>query len=145
MMSTGQGGKGVLKEQPLQKNEQRKKILIMDDEEMVGDIACQMLEFLGFSAVWVANGADAVKQYRQHNEAGQGFAAVVMDLNIPSGMGAKEAITEILAIDKDAKVFVSSGYSGDPTMVNYQNYGFAGAIAKPFDLAAMQEMLKTLS
>ena len=129
----------------MQKNEQKKKILVMDDEEMVGEIACQMLEFLGFTAVWVANGADAVRAYRTQQEAGQGYAAVIMDLTIPGGMGAKEAIPEILAIDRKAKVFVSSGYSSDPIMVEHRDYGFSGAIAKPFDLAAMQEVLKILS
>jgi CheY-like chemotaxis protein len=132
------------KEQPLQKNEQKKKILIMDDEDMVGEIACQMLEFLGFAAAWVANGADAVKEYQKQKEAGQGYAAVIMDLTIPGGMGGKDAIIEILAIDREAKVFVSSGYSSDPVMINYQDYGFAGVIAKPFDLAAMQELLEKL-
>jgi two-component system, cell cycle sensor histidine kinase and response regulator CckA len=129
----------------LQKNERKKKILIMDDEDMVGEIACQMLEFLGFAAAWVANGADAGKEYKKQKDAGQGYAAVIMDLTIPGGMGGKDAINEILAIDREAKVFVSSGYSSDPIMVNYQDYGFAGVIAKPFDLAAMQELLEKLS
>jgi DNA-binding NtrC family response regulator len=128
----------------LQKNERRKKILIMDDEEMVGDIACQMLEFMGYAAAWVVNGVEAVREYRAQMEAGQGFAAVIMDLTVPGGMGGKEAVAEILAIDPQAKVFVSSGYSSDPIMIHYQDYGFVGAIAKPFDLAAMQELLATL-
>ncbi|EKD35778.1 MAG: histidine kinase [uncultured bacterium] len=129
----------------MQTNEQRKMILIMDDEDMVGEIACQMLEYLGFASTWVTNGADAVKEYRKQKEAGQGYAAVIMDLTVPGGMGGKEAITEILAIDREAKVFVSSGYSSDPVMVNYQDYGFAGVIAKPFDLAAMQRILTALN
>lgn len=129
----------------MQKNERKTKILIMDDEDMVGEIACQMLEFLGFAAFWVANGADAVREYRTQKEAGQPYAAVIMDLTIPGGMGGKETVAEILAIDPEAKVFVSSGYSSDPIMVDCQDYGFAGAIAKPFDLAAMQDILKNLN
>jgi CheY-like chemotaxis protein len=131
-------------EQPLQKNERKKMILVMDDEDMVGEIACQMLEFLGFATTWVKNGADAIKEYKERQEAGQGYAAVILDLTIPGGMGGKDAIGEILAIDRQAKVFVSSGYSSDELMVNYRDYGFAGVIAKPFDLAAIQEILATL-
>lgn len=119
-------------------------ILVMDDEDMVGEIACQMLEFLGFAATWVKNGADAIKEFRERHEAGQGYAAVIMDLTIPGGMGGKDAIGEILAIDRRAKVFVSSGYSSDEIMVNFRDYGFAGVIAKPFDLAAIQAILATL-
>ena len=116
----------------------------MDDESMVGEIACQMFEFLGFAASWVANGADAIKEYQKQKDAGRPYAAVIMDLTIPGGMGGKDAIAEILAIDREAKVFVSSGYSSDPIMLNYKDYGFSGVIAKPFDLAAMQEILATL-
>ena len=121
----------------------KKKILIMDDEDMVGEIASQMVEFLGFEAVWVKNGEDAITEYAKHQDAGQRFTAVIMDLSIPKGMGGEEAVGEILAIDKDAQVLVSSGYSTDEIMVNYKDYGFSGVIAKPFDLTAMQSALAT--
>ncbi len=125
--------------------ETKKKILVMDDEDMVGEIACQMLEYLGFDAVRVVDGADAVREYKKNLDDGHAFAAVIMDLTIPGGMGGQEAVREILNIDQEAKVFVSSGYSTDPIMVNYQEYGFKGGIAKPFDLAAMQKMLGSLA
>lgn len=128
----------------METQENKKTILVMDDEDMVGEIACQMLEFLGFDAEWVADGADAIREYKKKQADGVPFAAVIMDLSIPGGMGGKEAVTEILNIDKTAKVFVSSGYSTDPIMINYEEYGFSGGIAKPFDLAAMQEMLSSL-
>jgi CheY-like chemotaxis protein len=122
----------------------KKKILVMDDEDMVGEIACQMLQFLGFVGVWVANGAEAIQEYGKQKEAGQAYSAIIMDLTIPGGMGGREAITEILAIDPTAKAFVSSGYANDPIMVNYRDYGFSGAIAKPFDIAAVRRLLDTI-
>ena len=131
-------------ETPLVSQEKRKKILVMDDEDMVGEIACQMLDFLGFDALRVADGVDAVREYRKHQEINEPFSAVIMDLTIPAGMGGKEAVKEILNINREAKVFVSSGYSNDPTMVNFQDYGFSGVIAKPFDLAAMQNILSLI-
>lgn len=117
----------------------------MDDEDMVGEIACQMLGYLGFEAMRVTDGADAVREYKENRENGVPFSAVIVDLNVPGGMGGKEAASEILSIDRGAKVFVSSGYSTDPIMVNFQEYGFAGGIAKPFDLASMQKMLSSIS
>ncbi len=117
----------------------------MDDEDMVGEIACQMLGYLGFEAMRVTDGADAVREYKENRENGVPFSAVIVDLNVPGGMGGKEAVAEILNIDREAKVFVSSGYSTDHIMVNFQEYGFAGGIAKPFDLASMQKMLSSIS
>jgi CheY-like chemotaxis protein len=122
----------------------KKKILVMDDEDMVGEIACQMLQFLGFDGVWVANGVEAIQEYGKQKEAGQGYSAIIMDLTIPGGMGGREAITEILAIDPTAKAFVSSGYANDPIMVNYRDYGFSGVIAKPFDIAAVRRLFDTI-
>lgn len=116
----------------------------MDDEDMVGEIACQMLEYLGFDAIRVVDGVDAVKEYKKSQDDGMPFSAVIMDLSIPGGMGGEEAVREVLRLDHDAKVFVSSGYSTDPIMVNYQDYGFSGGIAKPFDLAAIQKILSLI-
>lgn len=122
-------------------DETKGKILIMDDEDMVGEIACQMLDYLGYEAVHVFDGQAAIQEFQLQKEKGQPFYAVIMDLTIPGGMGGKEAVTEILAIDKSAQVFVSSGYSTDPAMVSYEDFGFAGVIVKPFDLAAIQKIL----
>jgi CheY-like chemotaxis protein len=125
--------------------EKKKKILVMDDEDMVGEIACQMLEYLGFEAIWVTDGLEAVREYKKHQDEGMPFTAVIMDLTVPGGMGGEEAVVEILSLDSQAKVFVSSGYSTDPIIVNYREYGFSGGIAKPFDLAAMEKMLSSVA
>ncbi len=125
--------------------EKKKKVLVMDDEDMVGEIACQMIEYLGFKALRVADGADAVKEYKKHQDNGDAFLAVIMDLTIPGGMGGEEAVGKILQIDNNAKVFVSSGYSSDPILVNFRDYGFWGGIAKPFDLATMQNILASVA
>ena len=69
------------------KQEKKKKILVMDDEDMVGEIACQMLEYLGFEAVWVADGVDAIREYKKNKDEGQAFSAVIMDLTIPGWDG----------------------------------------------------------
>lgn len=116
----------------------------MDDEDMVGEIACQMLDYLGYDAVHVLDGQTAIQEFQQQKETGYPFTAVIMDLTIPGGMGGKEAVSEILAIDDEAHVFVSSGYSTDPAMVSYRDFGFSGVIMKPFDLNAIQQLLEQL-
>ena len=123
---------------------EKKKILIMDDEEMVGEIACHMLRFLGFEGVWVAEGGVAVAEYQRQLEAGCAYAAVIVDLTVPQGMGGSEAAAQILALDPTAKIFVSSGFAGDPIMVEHRRYGFVGAIDKPFDMATVQRLLEVL-
>ena len=72
--------------------------------------------------------------YRLRLEKNRPYDAVIMDLTIPGGMGGEEAIKALLEIDPDARALVSSGYSQDPIMANYKQYGFSGVIAKPFEL-----------
>lgn len=124
--------------------EGKKKILIMDDESMIGEIACQMLSFLGFQGQHVKDGREAIQVYRQNLEHGEPFSVVIMDLTIPGGMGGREAIVEILAIDPQAKVLVSSGYSNDPIMTNFSEYGFRGLIEKPFDMHSLQQAIEAI-
>jgi DNA-binding NtrC family response regulator len=114
----------------------------MDDEIMIGEITCQMLEFLGYEAMHVMDGKAAIKVYKQHMEQGTAFAAVIMDLTIPGGMGGREAVGEILAIDPQARILVSSGYSNDPIMTNFSDYGFCGLIEKPFDMNTIKKAIE---
>lgn len=125
----------------MSQNAPKGKILIMDDEDMVGEIACQMMIHLGYDAIHVKDGKAAVDEYVRLLQTDEPFDVVIMDLTIPGGMGGKEAVVEILAADPGAKVLVSSGYSTDPIMTNFGDYGFVGVVNKPFDLASIKQTL----
>lgn len=126
-------------------SETGKKILVMDDEEIVADIAEQMLQYLGYDSNVVQTGEEAIKDYREAFEAGEPYSLVIMDLNIPQGMGGIEAVKHILEIDPNARVVVSSGYSDDSIMHEYKNYGFAGSMGKPFDIQGLKAVLQTVA
>lgn len=118
------------------------KILVMDDEEMVRTMAKEMLVELGHKVKLSENGEEAIKLYQKAFNANNKFDLVIMDLTIPGGMGGQRAVQEVLAINSNAKVIVSSGYSNDPIMANYKDFGFCSAIAKPYQL---QELSKIIS
>jgi len=118
------------------------RILIMDDEEIVKTVAKEMLIQLGHEAEFSENGNEAIRLYQEAINTNNTFDLVIMDLTIPGGMGGKEAVQEILNIDPNAKVIVSSGYSNDPIMANFKDYGFCSAIIKPYRL---QELSKVIS
>ncbi|MBA4389960.1 MAG: hypothetical protein C0399_03380 [Syntrophus sp. (in: bacteria)] len=118
------------------------KILYMDDEVALLDIVGQMLDYLGFDAAFATDGAEAVTLYSEAWASGKPFNLVIMDLTIPGGMGGKETVQKIREIDPKAKAIVSSGYAEDPIMHNFKEYGFSGAIAKPYDVQALGEIIK---
>jgi len=117
------------------------RILVMDDEELFQRVIGSQLQYLGHEVGFAADGQEAVDKYRKAMDSGTPFDLVIMDLTIPGGMGGEEAVGMIHEMDPKAKVVVSSGYSNDPIMSSYQDYGFMAAIAKPFKLYELQQIL----
>jgi len=79
--------------------------------------------------------------YRQALQDGEPFAVVIMDLTIPGGLGGKETIQRLLAMDPEAVAIIASGYSNDPVMAHCAEYGFKGVVGKPFSAQRLSEVL----
>lgn len=120
------------------------RVLIMDDEDYIAEIASEMVSDLGYESDCASDGRQAVELYRKAMEAGQPYVAVIMDLTIPGGMGGKDAIQELRAMDPNVKAIVSSGYSNDPVMADHTKYGFSGVVSKPYDIDQMAKTLKEM-
>jgi len=118
------------------------RILVMDDEPEILNFAQAALKRLGYETELTRDGAEAIRRYAAAVEAGNPFAAVVMDLTIPGGMGGKEAIKRLLEIDPRVKAIVSSGYSNDPVMADFEKYGFRGMVAKPYEVKELAGVLR---
>jgi PAS domain S-box-containing protein len=122
----------------------RGRILIMDDEESVRQIAGKIVRALGYEAAFARDGREAIDGWRQANAKGQPFDVAIMDLTVPGGMGGREAMRELLALDPEAKAVVSSGYCQDPVMANFRDYGFRDILAKPYNVLDVSRALSTL-
>ena len=71
-------------------------VLVMDDEEIIRDLAMDIFGYLGYRVTTCINGEEAILLYKTAMESGAPFSAVIMDLTIPGGMGGKEAAQQIL-------------------------------------------------
>lgn len=121
-----------------------KRILLMDDEEMLLKLGEQMLKKLGYAMEAVTDGAQAIKIYKKQMDLGEPFDAVILDLTIKGGMGGEQTIRELLKIDPNVKGIVSSGYFNDPVMSDFEKYGFMGAMAKPYEMRNLAEVLENV-
>lgn len=118
------------------------RVLFMDDEEPIREMATLFLSRLGSQVVTAGDGAAAVEAYRAAMEKQRPFDVVVMDLTVPGGMGGREAMQHLLKLDPKVRAIVSSGYSRDPVLGSYRSHGFCGILPKPYGL---DQLRKTIS
>lgn len=119
------------------------RILMMDDEKTVRDIAGRMLKHIGYINVeFAADGVEAVNLYKAAMESGDPFDIAILDLTVPGGKGGEVTIRRLLEIDPGVKAIVSSGYVDDPIMAGYRDYGFSGRVAKPYTLDELRSAVQ---
>ena len=119
----------------------KRKILIMDDDENVRHVIEQMLTLIGHTVGLATEGKMAISLYRSAMETGTPFDVIIMDLNVPMGMGGVEAAQEILQLDTNARIIVASGDPEDPVMRDCEKYGFTTSVSKPFDFTELHNAL----
>jgi len=89
-----------------------------------------------------ADGDAAVRLYQNLRNRGTPFDVVILDLTVPGGMGGKRTVEELLRVNPDVKAIVASGYSDDPVMSEFRNYGFVAAVKKPFRIKDLADVLR---
>jgi len=123
---------------------QKGKILLMDDEELIRNSAGEMLKVLQHEVDFAEHGEEAIGKYQTARESGKPFDIVILDLTIRGGMGGKETIERLCAIDPGIKAIVSSGYSDDAVVADYKKYGFKACLTKPYRLKDLRDTLHAL-
>lgn len=113
------------------------KILFMDDEQLVLDIAEEYLKRLGFEITLVKNGDEVMTILAEDNS----YDVVILDLVVAEGMGARETIKKIRELNHDVKVFLSTGLKTELSLMDYKKYGFDEAIEKPIDFMLLKEKI----
>ncbi len=117
------------------------RVLLMDDDAMVAEVAQEMLQSLGFLTEVAVSGEDALDRFRAAEDQGVPFDVAILDLTVPGGMGGAEAVRHIREMRPEVLVFVTSGYADDAVLARFQEYGFDGVLPKPFAVSDLRRAL----
>ncbi len=116
-------------------------LLVMDDDEQVITTASSLLSSFGYKVDVASSGEEALEKYGLAQQSGNSYHAVILDLVVPGGMSGRECAAAILTIDPEAVLVVSSGYSDDPVLARWREYGFRGMLKKPYTVDEMRRVL----
>ena len=135
---------GVVPPTPAPKAEHKRRILLMDDEQMILDIVSRMLGHLGYEVTTCTDGSQAIAAFAKSKSHGEPFDVVMMDLVIPNGVGGQDAVHTIKKIDPAARVIASSGHLEHPVMMDHKSFGFNAVLEKPYKLEKLQQVIETV-
>lgn len=120
------------------------RILVMEDDLTIRTLLLDILDLLGYEVGTSQNGEQALQLYEEAFEAKNPFAAVIMDLNIPGGMGGWEAVRKLKERFPQARAIVSSGYTNDLVLLDFKRMGFDGLISKPYRVKDLEAVLEAV-
>jgi len=120
----------------------KRKILILDDEDLILELAMEILKVLGFNAVGVNNSQDAINEFKKAIDESSPFDLVLFDMTLAEDMNGVDVLKEIKKIDPDIKAIISTGYSADDISEEPEKYGFHASIPKPYSINKLKEVLE---
>ncbi len=119
-----------------------KRILVMDDEQPICDLAAELLSREGYSVDVAFDGVAAIRKYEEARLAGHPYDVVILDLTVRGGMGGRETVVKLAQIDPRVRAIVSSGYSQDLMMSRYREFGFCGVVSKPYSVSELTQEIE---
>jgi len=122
----------------------KRRILLMDDEQMILDIVSRMLGHLGYEVTTCTDGSQAIAAFAKSKSHSEPFDVVMMDLVIPNGVGGQDAVHTIKKIDPSARVIASSGHLEHPVMQDHKKFGFNAVLEKPYKLEKLQQVIEAV-
>lgn len=113
-------------------------VLIVDDHQMVRNMAELMLKRIGFKVILAKNGVEAIKMFKQHKDS---ISCLITDLSMPEldGWGT---LSEIRKINPDIPAILASGYDEAFAMSSNYSERPQAFLHKPYSMNDLKAALK---
>ncbi len=115
-------------------------LLLVDDEDMIVDVGCGIIDRLGYKSLTAKSGEEAIGIYKKNYDK---IDMVILDMIMPD-MGGGETYDKLKEINPDIKVLLSSGYSIDGLATEILERGCNGFIQKPFNMADLSKKIREI-
>ena len=115
-------------------------VLFVDDEDMIVEIAEELLDQLGYKVLVAGSGREAIETYEKNKKR---IDMVLLDMVMPD-MGGGETYDKLKEINPDVKVLLASGYSMNGTATEIMDRGCSGFIQKPFKIKELSQKLRAI-
>jgi len=126
-----------------QKLMSNKRVLIVDDEDMLRELLTEQLTEAGYAVCEASNGVEAIEVLKRLQAEQVRVDAVVLDMNMPKMDGAK-AFAEIRALFPRMPILIATGYAQDEMVQKVVESGANGVLVKPYDAEALFEKLNEI-
>ena len=114
------------------------RVLVIDDDEVVRELACELLSSLGYEAVPASDGESGIETYVKQPES---FDLVLLDMMMP-GIGGREVARRLRGCDPRVSILVATGYCVEAELEGLRSEGVAGVLEKPFGRVELARALK---
>lgn len=128
---------------PNQERSQVGRILVVEDQPDIARATCGLVQHLGYSTVQAADGAEAIRLYRQALDTAESIDLVLLDMTLPGGLHGDEVARELSRLDPEAKLIATSGYFGSDPASRVYGKEFLGSLPKPYSLKDLASVLET--
>ncbi len=122
----------------------QRKILVVDNEEIVRDVTGGMLNFMGCKVGYARNGLEAVARYKNALEAGAPFDAVIVDVSLSGGPDAAQTMNRLKQIHSGVKA-LATNHKSNALMMPFKELGFGALVVRPYKsrdlVSALQHVL----
>jgi two-component system, cell cycle sensor histidine kinase and response regulator CckA len=115
----------------------RKRVLVIDDQEFVRDLAEQALAHLGFVVICASGGLEGIRMFEA---ASQDIDLVLLDMTMPD-LGGEEVLKRLLELRPEISVVLSTGYLEQDALKRISMERLAGVLPKPYNLQQLEKVI----
>jgi CheY-like chemotaxis protein len=113
-------------------------IMLVDDEQIVLEVTCELLESLGYRVYTAGSGQEAIALYLEKQRE---INLIILDMIMP-GMNGIETFNILKSIHHNVKVILSSGYSAETHAAKFMQQGGSGFIQKPYNIEDLSRKVR---